>query len=281
MNIRKSITDRSDTVLADYLHDISKIKILDSESEKEIATKVKNGDKKAKDILITSNLRFVVSVAKQYQGQGLPLIDLINEGNCGLIKAAEKYDPDKGFKFISYAVWWIRQSIIQGLSDKARTIRQPVNQVHSSTKIYKAIKEFEQKNERQPSELELEEMINIPAEKINSILGSNHYVVSINTPFSDDGDDGTLVDVIPNNNIEATDATLEKESKDSKISALLNKLTIREHDIIRLYFGIGTKRLTLEEIGCKFGITNERARQIKEGAIRKLKVYKDQIKFLY
>lgn len=278
LQIKKSITDRSNLSLNDYLKDISKIPMLSKEKEIEIAKESKLGNKKACDKLVTSNLRFVISVAKQYQGQGLLLIDLINEGNIGLIKAAEKFDVNKGFRFISYAVWWIRQSILQAISDQSRTIRLPMNQVHSSTKIFKTIKEFQQKNERPPSNEELEDLLDIPAEKINKIINSNNKTVSVDTPFKGD-EEGTLIDVIPNHNSPRADYDLMQESNKKEIDIILSVLGIREQDIIRMYFGIDCKSMTLEEIGNKFGITNERARQIKEKAIKCLRTkYINQIK---
>ena len=278
LQIKKQITDRSNLALNDYLKDISKIHLLTKEEEITVATEAKKGNKQAIDRLVIANLRFVVSVAKQYQGQGLSLIDLVNEGNIGLIKAANKFDVDRGFRFISYAVWWIRQSILQAISDQSRTIRLPMNQIHSSTKIFKTIQEFQQKNERPPSNEELENILDIPAEKINKIINSNNKVVSVDTPFKGD-EEGTLVDVIPNHNSPHADSELIKESNKKGIDIILNVLGNREQDIIRMYFGIDCKPMTLEEIGNKFGVTNERARQIKEKTLNTLKSkYINQIK---
>lgn len=240
--------------------------MLTAEEEKEIAIKAKEGDQKAKNRLISANTRFVVSVAKQYQGQGLDLEDLIAEGNIGLIKAAEKFDPDKGFKFISYAVWWIRQSILQALSDKSRTIRLPLNQVTLLNKIRKATAEFAGKNERDPSLKELEEITGIPSDKIYAILNMAAKLVSVDSPFKDE-EEGTYIDVIPNQNSPKADAELMKESKEADITKVLSPLGPRSHDIIRMYFGLGTREMTLTEISEKFGVTSERIRQLKEKAL--------------
>jgi RNA polymerase primary sigma factor len=276
LQIKQSITDRSDTALNSYLKDISKYPLLTVEEEKEVATKAAAGDKKARDTLIKSNLRFVVSCAKQYQNQGLPLIDLINEGNLGLIKAAAMFDVTRGFRFISYAVWWIRQAILYSLSGQSRIIRLPVNQIHTINKISKATQEFEKKYERTPSYLELEKLTDIQADKIDSIINSNNRIVSVDTPFKSE-EEGTLIDVIQNYNSPKADLNLIKESEDKNIELILNKLSDREHDILIMFFGLGCYQMTLEEIGRKFGITSERVRQIKEKAIRSLKANKNYI----
>jgi RNA polymerase primary sigma factor len=272
--IKQSITNRDRDSVNLYLKDISHIKMLTAEEEKEIAIKAKGGDKRAKDRLISANTRFVVSVAKQYQGQGLDLEDLIAEGNIGLIKAAEKFDPDKGFKFISYAVWWIRQSILQALSDKSRTIRLPLNQVTLLNKIRKATAEFAGKNERDPSLKELEEITGIPSDKVYAILNMAAKLVSVDSPFKDE-EEGTYIDVIPNQNSPKADAELMKESKEADIAKVLSPLGPRSHDIIRMYFGLGTREMTLTEISEKFGVTSERIRQIKEKA---LDIIKDNVR---
>ena len=276
LQIKQSITDRSDTALNSYLKDISKYSLLTVEEEKEVATKAAAGDKKARDTLIKSNLRFVVSCAKQYQNQGLPLIDLINEGNLGLIKAAAMFDVTRGFRFISYAVWWIRQAILYSLSGQSRIIRLPVNQIHTINKISKATQEFEKKYERTPSYLELEKLTDIQADKIDSIINSNNRIVSVDAPFKSE-EEGTLIDVIQNYNSPKADLNLIKESEDKNIELILNKLSDREHDILIMFFGLGCYQMTLEEIGRKFGITSERVRQIKEKAIRSLKANKNYI----
>lgn len=279
IQIKKSITDRSNITIDDYLKDINKIPMLTPDEEKEIGRKAKEGDIDAKNKLITGNLRFVVSVAKQYQGQGLSLDDLINEGNLGLIRAADKFDVDKGFRFISYAVWWIRQSILQALSEQSRTIRLPMNQVRLSSKIIKTIQEFEQENERKPTDEELEDLIGLPINKIHKIINSNNKMVSLDTPLNDD-EEGTLIDIIPNNTPK-TDESLIQDSNKMELNFIINKLSNREQDIIRMYFGLTGKTFTLSEIGDKFGITNERARQIKEKALDKLKNnYSDKLKKL-
>ena len=269
IQIKRSITDRNNISLNDYLKDISKIKMLTPEQEKEVGKLAKAGDRKAIDKLTTSNLRFVISVAKQYQGQGLDLIDLIQAGNTGLIEAANRFDVDKGYRFISYAVWWIRQAIIQALSDNSRTIRLPISQIHIIAKINKAISEFEQLHNRRPSNEELEKIVDIPAHKIDKIMNSESKVVSIDTPFKDE-EEGTLVDVIPNTNSPKADNIINEEYKKKEINMLLNTLSDREHDVIRMYFGIGCYPCTLDDIGEKFGVTYERARQIKESALKNL-----------
>ena len=269
IQIKRSITDRNNISLNDYLKDISKIKMLTPEQEKEIGKLAKEGDRKAIDKLTTSNLRFVISVAKQYQGQGLDLIDLIQAGNTGLIEAANRFDVDKGYRFISYAVWWIRQAIIQALSDNSRTIRLPISQIHIIAKINKTISEFEQLHNRRPSNEELEKIVDIPAHKIDKIMSSESKVVSIDTPFKDE-EEGTLVDVIPNTNSPKADNIINEEYKKKEINMLLNTLSDREHDVIRMYFGIGCYPCTLDDIGEKFGVTYERARQIKESALKNL-----------
>lgn len=279
IQIKRSITDRNVTSLNDYLKDITKYKLLTPEEEKEIGKLAKTGDKKAIEKLITSNLRFVVSVAKQYQSQGLDLIDLIQAGNCGLIEAANRFDVDKGFRFISYAVWWIRQAIIQSLSDNSRVIRLPMSQIHEISKINKIISDFEQKNHTYPSDEELEALIGLPISKINKILNSESRIMSIDTPFKDE-EEGTLVDVIPNKNALKADSIINEEYKNKELKMLLNTLPDREHDVIRMYFGIGCYPITLEEIGEKFGITYERARQIKESALSNLKKYKNKLSYL-
>ena len=217
-----------------------------------------------------ANLRFVVSVAKQYQNQGLSLPDLINEGNLGLIKAAEKFDETKGFKFISYAVWWIRQSILQALAEQSRIVRLPLNQVGSLNKINKALSQFEQKYERSPSNEELSEMIDIPQDKISDTLRVSGRHVSVDAPFVE-GEDNSLLDVIPNDDSPMADKGLVNESLSTEIERSLQVLTVREREIIKSFFGIGCQEMTLEEIGERLDLTRERVRQIKEKAIRKLK----------
>ena len=244
------------------------------EEEKEVATRAKNGDKRARDKLIAANTRFVVSVAKQYQGQGLDLEDLISEGNAGLVRAADKFDPDRGWKFISYAVWWIRQSIMQALSDKSRTIRLPLSQVALYNKIRKATSEFMSKNEREPSLTELEELTKIPEAKILTIINSSSKMVSVDSPLKDD-EQGTFIDIIPNQNIPKADYGTTKESKEKELQEILKDLSPRSHDIIRMYFGFGCTALTLEQIADRFGVHSERIRQLKEES---LNIIKDKVK---
>lgn len=270
ITIKQSITDRGRDSINLYLKDISHIKLLSVDEEKSLAHKAKAGDKRARDKLIAANTRFVVTVAKQYQGQGLDLEDLISEGNIGLIRAAEKFDPDKGYKFISYAVWWIRQSILQALSDKSRTIRLPLNQVAMLNKIRKATAEFASKNERDPSIKELAEITGIEEGKILGILNMSAHILSVDSPFKDE-EEGTLIDIIPNQNSPKADAELIKESKEKDIAKILSVLGPRSHDIIRMYFGIGTREMTLDEISNKFGVTSERIRQLKEKALEIIK----------
>ena len=278
LKITKSITNRESESLDRYLQEIGHEDLVSVEEEVELAQKIKKGDKKALEKLTKANLRFVVSVAKQYQNQGLSLPDLINEGNLGLIKAAQKFDETRGFKFISYAVWWIRQSILASLSTHSRTIRLPMNQIHTITKITKTIQEFELKHERTPTDEELENILDMPKSKINAILNSNNKIVSVDVPFQD-GEEGTLVDVIENTNSSRADQHLMEESNKKNIEYILDKLTLREHDILMMFFGISCNALTLEEIGRKFGITNERVRQIKSKALNNCRsLYKNSIK---
>lgn len=270
ITIKQSITDRGRDSVNLYLKDIGHVKLLSADEEKDLARKAKAGDKRARDRLIAANTRFVVTVAKQYQGQGLDLEDLISEGNIGLIKAADKFDPEKGYKFISYAVWWIRQAILQALSDKSRTIRLPLNQVAILNKIRKAIADFAGKNERDPSMKELSELTGIDESKILGILNMSVHMLSVDSPFKDE-EEGTLIDVIPNQNSPKADAELMKVSKEQDLTKVLSVLGPRSHDIIRMYFGLGTREMTLDEIGNKFGITSERIRQLKEKALEIIK----------
>jgi RNA polymerase primary sigma factor len=270
ITIKQSITNRDRDSVNLYLKDISHVKMLSADEEKEVARKAKEGDKKARDRLIAANTRFVVSVAKQYQGQGLDLEDLIAEGNAGLIHAADKFDPDLGWKFISYAVWWIRQSILQALSNKSRTIRLPLNQVALLNKVRKATSDFICNNERSPSLEELSDLTGIDESKILTIINMSTKMTSLDAPLSDE-EDGTYVDVIANKNIPKTDESLMRESKNADIAKALSDLGPRGHDIIRMYFGLGCREQTLEEIGEKFGVTSERIRQLKEKALNIIK----------
>ena len=270
LKITNSITNRESASLDKYLQEIGREELVTPDEEVELAQRIRKGDQEALEKLTRANLRFVVSVAKQYQNQGLSLPDLINEGNLGLIKAAEKFDETRGFKFISYAVWWIRQSILQALAEQSRIVRLPLNQVGSLNKINKALGKFEQEYERQPSNEELAEMIDIPKDKISDTLrvGSRH--VSVDAPFVE-GEDNSLLDVLPNDDSPSADKTLVNESLNTEIERALSTLTDREREIIKSFFGIGCQEMTLEEIGERFGLTRERVRQIKEKAIRRLK----------
>jgi len=272
LKITKSITNRESQSLDKYLQDIGREELITAEEEVELARKIKAGDQKALEKLTRANLRFVVSVAKQYQNQGLTLPDLINEGNLGLIKAAQKFDETRGFKFISYAVWWIRQSILQALAEQARIVRLPLNQVGSLNKINKAFSRLEQEFERLASAEELAEALEVPEEKIKESLNVSGRHVSMDAPLSTNEDGGTLIDVMVNNDTARTDSGLMAESLQREIERSLSTLTDKEREIIRLFFGIGMNHgLTLEEIGAKFNLTRERVRQIKEKAIRRLR----------
>ena len=270
LKITKSITNRESASLDKYLQEIGREDLITVEEEVELAQAIKKGDRKALEKLTKANLRFVVSVAKQYQNQGLSLPDLINEGNLGLIKAAETFDETRGFKFISYAVWWIRQSILQALAEQSRIVRLPLNQVGSLNKIGKVLSRFEQENERRPSAEELAEELDIPVDKITDTLKVSGRHVSVDAPFVE-GEDNSLLDVLVNEDTPNTDGTLMYESLSREIDRALATLTERESDIIKMFFGIGCQEVTLEEIGDKFGLTRERVRQIKEKAIRRLR----------
>ena len=270
LKITKSITNRESASLDKYLQEIGREELISVEEEVELAQRIRKGDQKALDKLTKANLRFVVSVAKQYQNQGLSLPDLVNEGNLGLIKAAEKFDETRGFKFISYAVWWIRQSILQALAEQSRIVRLPLNQVGSLNKINKALSKFEQDNERMPSPDELAEILDIPRDKIADTLRVSGRHVSVDAPFVE-GEDNSLLDVLVNNDSPNADKGLVNESLNKEIERALSTLTERERDIVKDFFGIGTQEMTLEEIGEKFGLTRERVRQIKEKAIRRLR----------
>ena len=270
LKITKSITNRESASLDKYLQEIGKEDLITVEEEVELAQRIRKGDQRALEKLTRANLRFVVSVAKQYQNQGLSLPDLINEGNLGLIKAAEKFDETRGFKFISYAVWWIRQSILQALAEQSRIVRLPLNQVGSLNKINKAFSRFEQEHERRPSPEELAETLDLPAEKVADTLRVSGRHISVVAPFVE-GEDNSLLDVLVNDDSPVADKTLINESLSTEVERALATLTERERDIIRLFFGINCQEMTLEEIGEKFGLTRERVRQIKEKAIRRLR----------
>ena len=270
LKITKSITNRESASLDKYLQEIGKEELISVEEEVELAQRIRKGDQEALEKLTKANLRFVVSVAKQYQNQGLSLPDLINEGNLGLIKAAEKFDETRGFKFISYAVWWIRQSILQALAEQSRIVRLPLNQVGSLNKINKAFARFEQEHERTPSAEELANELELPKEKVTDTLRVAGRHISVDAPFAD-GEDNSLLDVLVNTDSPNADRGLINESLATEVERALEILTDRERDIIRYFFGIGCSEMTLEEIGEKFDLTRERVRQIKEKAIRKLR----------
>jgi RNA polymerase primary sigma factor len=270
LKITKSITNRESASLDKYLQEIGKEDLISVEEEVELAQRIRKGDRKALERLTKANLRFVVSVAKQYQNQGLSLPDLINEGNVGLIKAAEKFDETRGFKFISYAVWWIRQSILQAIAEQSRIVRLPLNQVGSVNKINRILSKFEQEHERRPSLEEISEKIDLPEEKIDDAMKVNGRHISVDAPFAE-GEDNSLLDVLINDDAPMADKKLFLESLRSEINTALQALNERERNIIEAFFGINQNEMTLEEIGTKYGLTRERVRQIKEKAIRRLR----------
>ena len=270
LKITKSITNRESASLEKYLQEIGHEELLSANEEVELAQRIRNGDREALERLTKANLRFVVSVAKQYQNQGLDLADLINEGNVGLIKAAGKFDETRGFKFISYAVWWIRQSILQALAEQSRIVRVPLNQVNSASKISKALNQFEQENERRPSINEIAEKVDLPEEKIADAMKNTGRHISMDAPFAD-GDEGSLLDVLPNNDTPQTDQLLVMESLREEIAVALKTLNERERNVIQAFYGINQPEMTLDEIGQKYGLTRERVRQIREKAIRHLR----------
>ncbi|MCX6297443.1 MAG: RNA polymerase sigma factor RpoD/SigA [Bacteroidetes bacterium] len=271
LKITKSITNRESASLDKYLQEIGREELITADEEVILAKKIRDGDQAALEKLTKSNLRFVVSVAKQYQNQGLSLPDLINEGNLGLIKAAKRFDETRGFKFISYAVWWIRQSILQALAEQSRIVRLPLNQVGSLNKINKAYSRLEQQFEREPSAEELSEILELPQDKVADTMRVSGRHVSMDAPFVN-GEENSLLDVLINHDSPRADNELMNESLQREIERSLSTLTERERDVVRLFFGIGINHgLTLEEIGAKFDLTRERVRQIKEKAIRRLR----------
>ncbi len=274
LKITKQITNRENLSLDKYLQEIGKEELITPEQEVELARKIKHGDQRALDKLTKANLRFVVSVSKQYQNQGLTLPDLINEGNLGLIKAAQRFDETRGFKFISYAVWWIRQSILQALAEQARIVRLPLNKIGNINKINRAFSELEQVHEREPSVDEIAEALELSPDEVETSLRNNSRAVSMDAPLGDDSDSGTLYDVLGSKDSQRPDSHLMDQSLKEEIERALQTLTPRESDVLKLYFGIeatAKTNLTLEEIGMKFDLTRERVRQIKEKAIRRLK----------
>ena len=271
LTITQSITDRNDRSINGYLKDISKIPLIDNEEMIKLAKQAKQGDQRALDKIVTSNLRFVVSVAKQYRNKGIPLVDLIQLGNLGIIEASKKWDETRGIKFISYAVWWIRQSIIQGISSECRTIRVPMNQIVCMNKLNKANEKLEQELGRTPSVEELEAETGIDSSKIVLNHTSLNKTLSLNVAFSDDEESGSLVDIIPNTNSTIADEGITNESTIIELNNILNKLSYREGDIIKMIFGIGMLPMTLEEVAARFGIGTERVRQIQHQTLDKLK----------
>lgn len=271
LKITKQVTNRETVSLDKYLQEIGKVPLLTAEQEVFYASKIKLGDQKALETLTKSNLRFVVSVAKQYQGQGLTLGDLINEGNLGLIKAAYRFDETRGFKFISYAVWWIRQSILQALAEQARIVRLPLNKIGTINKINKTFAQLEQDFEREPSNEEIASTLNISIGDLTDTMRSSGRHISMDAPILQ-GEDGSMIDMIPNEESASPDINLLTDSLKREIERALTTLTPREADVIRLYFGLTPEpAMTLEEIGDRFELTRERVRQIKEKAIKRLK----------
>jgi RNA polymerase primary sigma factor len=270
LKITKSITNRNSDSLEKYLHDIGKEELITPEEEVELAKRIKMGDQEALEKLTKANLRFVVSVAKQYQHQGLSLPDLINEGNLGLIKAAKKFDETKGFKFISYAVWWIRQCILQALAEQSRIVRLPLNKIGALNKINRAFSQLEQEHEREPSPEEVAAILELPEGKVAGTLELSGRHLSVDAPFQD-GEENSLLDVLPSQDTPTTDNKLIEESLAKEIERTLSTLPEKESSVIRAFYGIGTKPMSLEEIGATIGISRERTRQIKEKAIKHLR----------
>lgn len=270
LKITKAITNRENASLDKYLQEIGHEELISAEEEVELARRIKTGDRKALEKLTKANLRFVVSVAKQYQNQGLSLPDLINEGNIGLLKAAEKFDETRGFKFISYAVWWIRQSILQAIAEQGRVVRLPLNQVGSVNRINKVLSKFEQENERRPSVDEIADKTDLPHEKIEDVLKVNTRQVSVDAPMAD-GDGTSMIDFMQSDSDSSTDEELLKESLRAEIASALSVLNDRERNVIEAFYGINQPECTMEEISKKYGLTRERVRQIREKAIRRLK----------
>jgi len=271
LKITKQVTNRETASLDKYLQEIGKVELITAEQEVELARRIKQGDREALEKLTKANLRFVVSVSKQYQNQGLSLPDLINEGNLGLIKAAQRFDETRGFKFISYAVWWIRQSILQALAEQSRIVRLPLNKIGSINKINKAYARLEQEHEREPDALEIAELLDIPETEVKESIRNSGRHISMDAPLIQD-EENTLYDVLRSDETNTPEKDLMTESLRKEIDRAISTLTPREADVIRLYFGLNSKHpMTLEEIGERFDLTRERVRQIKEKAIRRLK----------
>lgn len=276
LKINPSITTRDSKALDRYLQEIGREDLISVQDEVDLARRIREGDQKALDKLVRANLRFVVSVAKQYQNQGLSLPDLINEGNLGLIRAAQRFDETRGFKFISYAVWWVRQSILQALAEQSRIVRLPLNRVGSLNKINKERSKFEQEFERIPSAEELAERLDIPADQVADTMKVSGRHISVDAPFAD-GDENSLLDVLINDDTPTPDRALNQESLSKEVDRALQQLDERERNIVKMFFGIGGQEMTLEEIGAKYDLTRERVRQIKEKAIRRLKSQKSRL----
>lgn len=275
--ITQSITDRKDASLGIYFKDVSKLSMITPEKEVELTKRIKLGDKAAANELVTANLRFVISVAKQYQNKGLDLVDLIQEGNIGMLEAAYKFDETRGYRFISYAVWWIRQSIMRAISEQCRTVRVPMSQIVNMSKINKMSEKFEQENDRAPSMEEIEEETNLNRKKINMSLASTYRSVSLESPLRDE-DVSCLLDVLPNDNSESTDTTALKSDLIIEIECILSKLSYREQDVLRMSFGIGMQTMSNDEIANRFGIGGERVRQIQHSAINHIRSkYKNEL----
>ena len=271
LKITKQVTNRETASLDKYLQEIGKVELISAEEEVELAQRIKQGDKVALEKLTKANLRFVVSVSKQYQNQGLSLPDLINEGNLGLIKAAQRFDETRGFKFISYAVWWIRQSILQAVAEQARTIRLPLNQVGAVSKLKKTAALLEQEYQRKPSVEELAKELDMPENKVRSLMEMNMHQISTDAPLDDD-EDGSFLDVYVDQGSTATDEAVENESDNTAIQHSLKALSEKERQVICMYYGIGTAReYSLDEIALHLGISRERTRQIRDRALKRLK----------
>lgn len=268
--ITQSITDRKDASLGIYFKDVSKLSMITPEKEVELTKRIKLGDNAAANELVTANLRFVISVAKQYQNKGLDLVDLIQEGNVGMLEAARKFDETRGYRFISYAVWWVRQAIMRAISEQCRTVRVPMSQIVNMSKINKMSEKFEQENGRAPSMEEIEEETNLNRKKINMSLASTYRSVSLESPLRDE-DVSCLLDVLPNSNSEDTDTTAVKSDLVMEIERILSKLSYRERDVLRMSFGIGVQAMSNDEIASRFGIGGERVRQIQHSAISRIR----------
>lgn len=273
LKISKQVTNREAASLDKYLVEIGRVELITAQEEVELARRIKAGDQRALDRLTRANLRFVVSVAKQYQNQGLTLPDLINEGNIGLIKAAKRFDETRGFKFISYAVWWIRQSILQALAEQARIVRLPLNKIGSIGKVNRAYSELEQRLERAPSAQELAQHLEISVKDVKQVLESNGRHISMDAPLTEgDESSSNMYDLLDNDSLGAPEDKLIYQSLQKEINRSLSTLTNREADVLKLYFGLdGNRQMSLDEIGYRFDLTRERVRQIKEKAVRRLR----------